>query len=83
MTPLFSHYSATLAELKHNPSALLNEAEGAAIAIMDRNRPTAYLVPAETYAWLMEQLEDGECGEIIRQRAHEKSEAIEINLDDL
>jgi antitoxin StbD len=41
-------------EHKKNPTALLNEADGSAIAILNHNKPTAYLVPAETYEALME-----------------------------
>jgi antitoxin StbD len=83
MRQVLSNCSASISELKRNPTALLNEAEGAPIAILNHNVPTAYLIPAETYEWLMDRLEDAELAQIVRDRAGEKERAIEVNLDDL
>ena len=83
MKQVLSSCSASISELKRNPSALLSEAEGSPIAILNHNIPAAYLVPAETYEWLMDKLEDAELAQIINERACEKDIAIEISLDDL
>lgn len=83
MKQVLSSCSASISELKKNPTALLNEAEGSPIAILNHNVPAAYLIPAETYEWLMDKLEDSELAQIITDRAHEKGKAIEVNLDEL
>lgn len=83
MRQVLSSCSASISELKKNPTALLNQAEGAPIAILNHNVPAAYLVPAETYEWLMEELEDFELSKVIKKRSAEKSQAIEVSLDDL
>lgn len=83
MRQVLSSCSASISELKKNPTALLNEAEGAPIAILNHNVPTAYLIPAETYEWLMDKLEDAELAQIVKDRAGEKENAIEVNLDEL
>lgn len=83
MRQVLSSCSASISELKKNPTALLNEAEGAPIAILNHNIPAAYLVPAETYEWLMNKLEDAELANIVTERAHEKKDAIAVNLDEL
>ena len=83
MKQVLSSCSASISELKKNPTALLNEAEGAPIAILNHNVPTAYLIPAETYEWLMDKLEDAELAQIVTERIHEKDNAIEVNLDEL
>jgi len=83
MKQVLSSFSASISELKKNPTALLNEAEGLPIAILNHNTPAAYLVPAETYEWLMDQLEDQELAQIVRDRANEKENAVTINIDDL
>ena len=83
MKQVLSNCSASISELKKNPTALLNEAEGAPIAILNHNVPTAYLIPAETYEWLMDKLEDAELAQIVTERIHEKDNAIEVNLDEL
>ena len=83
MEPILAKYSASISELKKNPSALLQQADGSPITILNHNKPTAYLIPAETYEALLEKLEDYELGEFITQRQHEKTEAIEVSLDEL
>ena len=83
MRQVLSSCSASISELKKNPTALLNEAEGAPIAILNHNVPAAYLIPAETYEWLMDKLEDSELAQIIRERVGEKENAIEVSIDDL
>lgn len=83
MQQILASFSASISELKKNPSALLNKAEGEAIAILNHNSPTAYLVPASVYEQLLEKLEDYELGKIIKERQAEKPLAIEVALDDL
>ena len=83
MRQVLSSCSASISELKKNPTALLNEAEGAPIAILNHNVPTAYLIPAETYEWLMDMLEDSELAQIVKERKKEKQDAIEVILDEL
>jgi antitoxin StbD len=83
MKQVLSSCSASISELKKNPTALLNEAEGAPIAILNHNVPAAYLVPAETYEWLMDKLEDSELAQIVVERANEKDKAIEVDINEL
>ncbi|NOY16023.1 MAG: type II toxin-antitoxin system Phd/YefM family antitoxin [Gammaproteobacteria bacterium] len=83
MKQVLSSCSASISELKKNPTALLNEAEGSPIAILNHNVPTAYLIPAETYEWLMDKLEDAELAQIVTDRMHEKNSAIEVDLNEL
>lgn len=53
------------------------------IAILDHNKPTAYLAPAETYESLMDTLDDYELAKIVEARRVDLSTAIEVSLDDL
>jgi len=41
MRQVLADYSASISELKKNTTALLNEAEGSAIAILNHNKPAA------------------------------------------
>lgn len=83
MRQILADCSASISELKKNPTALLNEADGSAIAILNHNKPTAYLVPAETYELLMDMIDDYELAKIVEDRRRELSEAVEVNIDDL
>ena len=75
--------AVSISELKRNPQAVIDDARGEAIALLNRNKPTAYIIPAETYEMLMEMAEDIELAGIIEQRKSEKANAIEVNLDEL
>lgn len=83
MEHILSHFSASISELKKNPTALLKQADGTPIAILNHNRPTAYLVPANVYESLLELIEDYELGQIIRERRSEKDTAVEVDINEL
>ncbi|OZS41544.1 type II toxin-antitoxin system Phd/YefM family antitoxin [Photobacterium sanguinicancri] len=83
MRQVLADFSASISELKKNPTALLNEADGSAIAILNHNKPAAYLVPAETYEFLMDMLDDYELSKLVESRRLDLSDAVEVNIDDL
>jgi antitoxin StbD len=83
METIFAKFSASISELKKNPSALIEKAQGNPVTILNRNKPTAYLIPAATYDALLERIEDHELGQIILERQAQKDEAIEVCIDDL
>ena len=83
MNSILANSSVSISELKRNPSSLIEQADGEPIAILNHNKPTAYLVPAETYEELMEKMEDYQIGVIVKERQGEKISAIEINIDEL
>ena len=61
--------------------AVINQSEGFPVAVLNRNQPVFYCVPADAYEALMDKLEDMELAEIVRQR--ESSPEIEVSLDEL
>jgi len=63
--------SISITELKRNPSAVIEAADGEPVAVLVHNRPSAYLVPAETYKRLLDRLEDLELAELVRARSGE------------
>lgn len=83
MESVLANCSASISELKKNPSALIEQSDGEPIAILNHNKPTAYLIPADTYEMLLEKIEDHQLGLIVKDRQNEKVSAIEVNLDEL
>lgn len=83
MKAVLANCSASISELKRNPSALIEQAEGEPVAILNHNKPTAYLIPAETYEALLESIEDYQLGIIVRERQNEKISAVEVDIDAL
>ncbi|HZW50620.1 MAG TPA: type II toxin-antitoxin system prevent-host-death family antitoxin [Rudaea sp.] len=81
METILADASVSITELKRNPSAVIEAADDEAIAVLVHNKPSAYLVPAETYRRLMDRLEDLELAELVRARAKERR--VKVKFDDL
>jgi antitoxin StbD len=58
-------------------------ADNSPLAILNHNVPVAYLIPAETYRWLMDKLDDVKLSQLVTDRMRDKKNAIEVNIDDL
>lgn len=83
MQPILSNYTASITELKKSPSELLKNAGDEAIAILNHNIPSAYLVPAKTYEKLMDLLDDYMLAKDVRNRLNENFTPVEVSLNDL
>ncbi len=81
MQPVLANCSASITDLKKNPSSLIEEAQGEPIVILNHNRPTAYLIPAKTYQELLAKLEDYELGLIVKARQKDNEFAIGKKLE--
>ena len=73
--------TASVSELKRNPMGTVAAGEGFPVAILNRNQPAFYCVPAKAFEALMDRLEDVELNAIADARAGEP--VIKIALDDL
>lgn len=83
MREILSPFSASISDLKKNPSRLVEEANGDTVAILNHNKPTPYLVPAETFERMTNLLEDIELGRIVEKRKNLKPKAMKVSLDEL
>lgn len=81
MELLYANASVSISELKKNPSAIIQQAEGFPVAVLNHNRPAAYLVPVAAFEAMMEQLDDQALARIIKERQAEST--VQIALDDL
>ena len=73
--------AVSVSDLKKNPTAIVEGATGAPVAILNHNRVMAYMVPASTYEAMVDALDDQALLEIAKSRAGEKG--VPVNLDDL
>ena len=78
---ILADVSAGISELKKNPMAVVSQGDGAPVAILNRNEPVFYAVPAEAYELLMDKLEDIELVAIVKER--ENQPEIEVDINDL
>ncbi len=68
MDAVLADTSIGITELKKNPSAVIREAGTRTIVVLHHNKPSAYLVPANTYEALMDVLDDLQLVPLVQQR---------------
>ncbi len=78
---VLAEVTTSISELKKNPMAVVKQGEGFPVAVLNRNQPAFYCVPAEAYEALMDKLEDIELAAIVEARKDQKE--IEVALDEL
>ena len=78
-TRILTEAAASISELKANPRKVALSADGEPIAVLNRNEPAFYCIPAETYELLMDRVEDLELLAIVEARKNEKAVKVDIN----
>lgn len=78
---VLSEFAADISELQTNPMKVVASAEGMPIAILNRNEPAFYCIPAKAYQALLEHIDDIALLEIAIARKSEDS--IQLVLDEL
>lgn len=81
MDTVLSQIAVSVTELKRNYAGILKQADNGPIAVLNHNRPEAYLLPASHYERLMDYLEDLEDAQLVRERAN--GPFVKVKLDDL
>lgn len=78
---ILTEIAASISELKANPMKVVASGDGMPIAVLNRNEPAFYCVPAQAYEALMELIDDAELLKLVKERTHEES--VKVSLDDL
>ena len=78
---ILTDMAASISEFKANPMKVVASGEGLPVAVLNRNEPAFYCVPAKAYEAMMELIEDMELAELAKERADEES--VRVSLDDL
>ena len=78
---LYATMTASVTELKRNPMGTIAAGAGEAVAILNRNTPAFYCVPAATYEAMLERLEDAELNALADARA--AMPEVPVSLNDL
>ena len=81
MDAVLSHFAVSVTELKRNYADILKQADDAPVAVLNHNRPEAYLLPARHYERLIAHLEDLEDAKLVNERA--SGPFVEVNFDAL
>ena len=81
MDTILSNTSVSVTDLKRSYADIVKFADESAVAILNHNRPEAYLLGAAHYERLMAHMEDLEDAKLLQERAN--GPFVDVNLADL
>jgi antitoxin StbD len=72
-----------ISELKKNPAAVIRAAQEQQVAILNRNKPVAYVISPEVWEYLCDLHEDAMDAELVSERLADIKDAKPVTLDEL
>ena len=80
---ILAETTASVSELKRNPMGTVAAGDGFPVAILNRNEPAFYCVPAVAWEALMDRLEDMELNALTDARLNDGQSIVKVTLDEL
>lgn len=78
---IYSQYTASISDLKKNPTEIALSGKGHPVAIFNRNNPVFYCVPAELFERMFETIENHQFAKRAVETEHD--DKIEVSPDGL
>lgn len=78
---ILAETTASISELKKDPMGTVAAGDGAPVAILNRNAPAFYCVPAAAYEAMLDRIEDIELNAIVDAR--KDMPEVAVSLDEL
>lgn len=76
---IHSNTTASITELKTNPMATVSAGDGYPVAILNRNQPAFYCVPAELYEQMLEYIDDQELAILVKKRSEQALHDVDLD----
>ena len=80
---MLAETAVSISELKKNPMATVAAGEGRPVAVLNRNEPAFYCVPAKAYEDLMDLVEDLQLNRIADTRLADGQDPVLVTMDEL
>jgi antitoxin StbD len=78
---IYARNTVSMTDLRRNPSEVIEVANLAPVAVLNHNKPAAYLISAAAYEEILAQLEDAALTKIVKAR--QRGRSVKVNIDDL
>jgi antitoxin StbD len=78
---IYASTTVSMTDLRRNPSGILEVAGDMPIAVLNHNKPAAYLLSAKAYEALLDRLDDAELVKVVKKRQSGKT--VKVKLEDL
>jgi len=76
---IMAETTASISELKKNPMGTVAAGEGFPVAILNRNEPAFYCIPAKAYEAMMDRLEDIELNALADSRKDQPESSVKLD----
>ena len=83
VTPILAGACVGISELKKNPAAVIAAAREQQVAILNRNKPVAYMISPEVWDYLCEMVDDQKLVEMAREALDSGEEGVPVTMDEL
>lgn len=83
MQPILSKYTVSITELKKSPTQILQQAGNEAVAILNHNVTSAYLVPSELYEKMIDTIDDYHLSRVVKERLNDDEKPVSVTIDEL
>jgi antitoxin StbD len=83
VVPILADACVGISELKKNPAAVIAAAREQQVAILNRNKPVAYVISPEVWEHICDVFEDLADEREVRKILMEEDDEIEVTLDEL
>lgn len=78
---IYARTTVSMTDLRRNPSGILEDAGDFPVAVLNHNKPAAYLLSAKAYEALLERLDNAELTKIVEERRGGKR--VKVSLEEL
>lgn len=83
LQPILADVGVSITDLKRNPAAVIAAAQEQQVAILNRNRPVAYVISPEVWDHICDMFDDMKLARELEARLDDVDDAVTVSLDDL
>ena len=83
MESIYSDVTISMSEFKKNPAAVLRDAEGRPVAVLNHNKAAFYMVEPALFEAILEELAYQDLYRTVLSRMGERSRAVEVDIDEI
>jgi antitoxin StbD len=83
MESILADIAVSMSEFKKNPAAVLREANNRPVAVLNHNKAAFYMLEPRLFEAMLEDLADQALYRKAAGRLARKSQAVEVDIDDL
>ncbi|MDP3840978.1 MAG: type II toxin-antitoxin system Phd/YefM family antitoxin [Oxalobacteraceae bacterium] len=83
METILADMTVSMSEFKKNPASVLRQAHNRPVAVLNHNKAAFYMVEPQLFHAMMEELADQDLHRKVLARMAEKSDAVEVDIDEV